>query len=151
LFGKPKILTEVISPTGAYTKKFPIEGNKIVIKPPRRGPGGAAILAEFNRDCIIPYWRGWGPFKRLHHKLLLIEGADKCVSFRFNGEMYEIEKPIWDRETAERFFKAQVIKAAGATIQKVKIPTLLYIMLFLLIVLQFITFLIVSGEVRVAL
>jgi len=150
MFGKRKILTEVISPVGCYKKKFPVEGNTIVIRRARRGPGGAAYKAEFDRDCLISYWTGWGPFKKLHQKLLLIEGADKCVSFKFKEEIGEINLPIWDRETAARFFEASVIKAAGATVQKIKIPISLYIILILVVIMQFISLIVLSGRIRFA-
>jgi len=150
MFGRRRILTEVISPVGCYKKKFPVEGNTIVIRPARRGPGGAPYKAEFDRDCLIPYWTGWGPFKKLHQKLLLIEGADKCVSFNFKRDIGEINLPIWDRETEARLFEASVIKAAGATVQKIKIPTSLSIILILLVIMQFISLLLLSGRVRIA-
>jgi hypothetical protein len=150
LFGKPKILVEIIGENGIkQRKKFPIEGNKVVIRPPRRGPGGAGYYVEFDRDCLLPYEVGFGPFKRLKHKLMLIEGADHCISFRVKDGEALVDMPVWDRWSEERLFKANVIKAAGSTIQQVKIPAIIYILLFLTFAMQFITLLVASGRIRI--
>jgi len=145
---KRKILTEVITPSGAYTKKFPVEGEYIIIKPEtRRTP---AYRAKFNRDCIIYYWRGIGPFKKLCQKLLLIEGADHCVSFKFKGNIARIEMPVWDRATEEHLFRMSVIKAAGATVHKLTLPFFAYLILAIIIFLQLLTILVASGRVEIA-
>jgi len=121
-----------------------------VIRPARRGPGGAPYKAKFDRDCIIVYWKGFGPFKKLCQKLILIEGAEECIRFRFMGKEYELNMPVFDRDAAENFFKAAVIKAAGATVQKITIPISVYIILVLVAIMQFISLLILSGRVKIA-
>ena len=152
LFGKPKILVEIIGEEGIKSrKKYPVEGNKVVIRPARRGPGGTAYKPEFDKDCLLNYWSGWGPFKRLKQKLLLIDGADRCVSFRTkpNEGVVEVEMPTFDRKTAEDLFKANVIKAAGSTLQKITVPISMYLLLGMVAVMNFIILLILTGRIRV--
>lgn len=147
MFGKPKIKVDVINESGLKTKKYPIEGNQIIIKPAKRGRGGAEYKAKFDRNCLLPYHVGFWPFKQLKQKLMVIEGADKCISFDFTDK--KATKPSWTREGLEKASQATVIKAAGATFQKLKIPALLYIALFMVAALEFLNLLILTGKVKV--
>ena len=146
---------EIIDEFGVKSKKkYPIRGNKVIIRPARKGPGGTEYAPTFDKSCILPYVVGWGPFKRLKHKLVLIDGANRCVSFRFTkdeqgNKVAMIDVPVWDRWTEEEFFKANVIKAAGSTIQKVSIPTSVYVLLALIFIMQIIGLLVASGRVRI--
>ena len=149
MFGTDKIKVEVINESGLKTKKYPIEANHIVIKAAKRGRGGAAYMASFDKYCLLPYTVGFWPFKRLKQKLLLIEGANECVSFKFTDGEAEVKKPSWTREALGRASEATVIKAAGATFQKLKMPTLLYVALFLVAGLQFFTLLVLTGKVKI--
>jgi len=146
---EPKILVEIIGEAGIKSrKKYPIEGDKILIRKGKRGRGNPAYKPSFDKNCILPYTIGWGPFKRHREKLLLIDGANDCVSFNFKNGEASVKKPLWDKETEEDLFKANVIKAAGATVQRVKIPALLYVALFLVVGMQFLTLLVASGRIR---
>jgi len=149
LFGKPKIKVDVINEAGLKTKKYPIEGNTIVIRAAKRGRGGAAYKAKYDKNCLLPYHTGFGPFKHLKQKLVLIEGADECVSFHFMEDGVQVDKPTWSRNALEKASEATVIKAAGASFQKLRIPTLLYIALFLVVGLEFLNLLVLSGRVRI--
>jgi len=149
LFGNPKIKVDVINESGLKTKKYPVEGNHIIIREGKRGRGGAGYTPSFDRDCLVPYYVGFWPFKHLKQKLMLIEGADKCVSFNFTEEKAEVDTPTWSREALEKASEATVIKAAGATFQKLKIPALLYIALFMVVGLEFLILLVLSGRVRI--
>jgi len=147
MFGKPKILVEIIGEEGIkLKKKYPIEGNTIVIQPRKtRNPG---YYPKFGRNCLLSYFVGFGPFKRLKQKLLLIEGANECVSFNFTGKTAEVDMPIWDRETEQKLFEASVIKAAGASVQRIKIPIFLYILVFMGFAIGFLNFLVATGRIR---
>ncbi|MDH7607704.1 MAG: hypothetical protein QHH12_08145 [Candidatus Bathyarchaeota archaeon] len=142
---KQKILVEIYDKTGLKkVKKCPIESDHVIIRSPRRGPGGSAYKARFNEDCIIYYTAGLWPFKRLKRKLLLKDGATECINLHADP----IELPTWDRATEEKLFEANVIKAAGATVHRIQIPALLYFLVFMGVVMQFITLLIVTGKVK---
>ena len=149
MFGKPKIKVDVINEAGLKTRKYPIEGNTIIIRAGKRGRGGAAYKAKYDKNCLLPYYTGFWPFKRLKQKLMLIEGADECVSFHFMEDGVQVDKPTWNRDALERADEASVIKAAGATFQKLKIPVLLYIALFMVVGLEFLNLLVLSGRVRI--
>lgn len=145
---KPKIKVDVINERGLKTKKYPIEGNNIIIRAAKRGRGGAAYKAEFDKNCLLPYHVGFWPFKRLKQKLVLIEGATKCVSFHFTEKGTQVDTPTWDRHSEEELFKASVIKAAGASTQKVTVPTIFYVLMFMTFAIGFINFLIATGRLR---
>lgn len=146
LFGKNKILVEIIGANGIKSrKKYPIESNKVVIRAAKRGRGNPAYTVGFDRSCILDDRKGFWIFKRLTRKLMLMEGADHCI--RFEGAT--ADKAMWDRHTEENLFNANVIKAAGATLQKITVPTLLYVMLFLIAGLEFISLLLASGRIRI--
>lgn len=141
----PKITVEILGEAGIKTsKKFPIEGNTVVIRQPRKGPGGTAYKPTFDRTCLIPYSKGIWPFKRINFKLMLKDGAKECISF-FKEPL---DIPMWDRKTEEDLFKANVIKAAGATVQKLQVPTWLGILAFLTLVFSFVGMLFASGQLR---
>lgn len=147
MFGS-KILVEIYDKTGLkQRKKFPIEGNSVLIRAGRRGPGGLAQAPTFDEDCVVYFYSGWWPFKQLKRKLLWKEGAERFINFRAEPEGFEM--PQWDRRSEEEFFKASVIKAAGATVSKLQVPALLYVLIFANIALTFIGFLVSSGRVRI--
>jgi len=147
MFGKPKILVEIIGEEGIKSKKkYVIEGNTIVIQPRKtRNPG---YYPKFDRNCLLSYFVGFGPFKRLKQKLLLIDGASECVSFNFTETRGEVDMPFWDRETEKKLFEASVIKAAGASVQRIKIPIFLYILVFMGFAIGFLNFLVATGRIR---
>jgi len=146
---KPKIKVDIINEAGLKTKKYPIEGNQIVIKAAKRGRGGAAYKAKFDKNCLLPYYVGFWPFKRLKQKLMLIEGADKCLSFHFTEEGTQVDTPTWGRIALEEASEASVIKAAGASTQKITVPIIFYILIFMTFAIGFINFLIATGRVRI--
>jgi len=146
---RPKILVEIYSPDGYLIKKgkFPIVGNgtAVEIRPPGKGPGQPAYRPKFDKDCKLTYMGGIWPFKSLKQKLMLIDGANHCIRFRKKG----VDPAVWDREAEEELFKASVIKAAGATVQKMQIPATLYVFLFILFILSLIQILIMTGRLRI--
>lgn len=143
---KPKILVEIIGPNGIKSrKKYPIEEDKVVIRQAKRGRGPPAYKASFNKDCIVPYWKGIWPFKRLKQKLILMEGSDHCVTFY---DDYGVFVPSFDRSSSEKLFQANVIKSAGSTTTKVQVPLSLYLFLGVIAVMAFVNILISTGRVR---
>lgn len=143
---KPKILVEIIGPNGIKSRKnYEIEGDQVVIRKAKRGRGPAAYKASFNKDCIVPYYKGIWPFRRLKQKLILMEGATECVNF---FDVYGTFVPTIDRSTIEKLFQANVIKSAGSTTTKVQVPLSLYLFLGFIAVLAFVNILVSTGRVR---
>lgn len=146
---KEKIKVNLITPIGRKKKKYPVEGNHIIIRPAKRGRGGGpAYKAEFDKDCVVSFDVGFGPFKFAKKELYLIEGADHCISFHFAPKGAEVNMPTWDRYSEEDLFKASVIKAAGASTQKVTVPTIFYVLMFMTFAIGFINFLMARGMLR---
>lgn len=144
--GKPTILVDIIGENGVKSsKKYPIEENSVVIREAKRGRGPAAYKPTFDKDCLIYYTVGFWKFKRLKVKLMLMESANSCV--KFVGK--RVDRPIWGRVTSEKLFEANVIKSAGASTQKLQIPMMLYVFLFVITAISFMTFLVVTGKVRI--
>jgi len=126
-----------------------MEGNEIIIKAAKRGRGGAAYKAKFDKNCLLPYYTGFWPFRQLKQKLMLIEGADECLSFHFTEEGAQVDTPTWGRNSLEKASEASVIKAAGASTQKITVPIIFYVLMFMTFAIGFINFLITTGRVRI--
>lgn len=139
---KPKILVEIVG-ASPYPKrrKCPIEGNKIILKEAREGRGGAAITAEFDNSCFIPYRSGLT--RGIKQKLIVKEGATKCVSF---GTDSSYRAPSVTIEEVFNYFKASVIMAAGRIKQEKQ--TIIYLLIGVVIILQIIGLLVSSGRIH---
>jgi len=122
-----------------YRKKCAIEGNEIVLKKGSKGRGLATISAEFDNDCVINYYVGFWPFKRLKQKVLWIEGTNKCCKVTEK----ELQK---GRLVLEKFFGAGAIKNAGSTLSKVQVPALFYLIVGGVLIMQFVNLLVMSGR-----
>jgi len=139
---EPKILVEIIGENGIKSrKKYLVEDDKVMITRGRKGRGGAGWTPTFNRDCLLPYYVGIWPFRRLKHKLMVIENHASCISFRAEG----IDKSMID---FKEYFNAGAMKNAGATLQSIKIPPFLYLMLGAVLIMGFINLLLVTGRLR---
>jgi hypothetical protein len=139
-----KILTEILSPLGSTKRVFQTEDNKIIIRPSTDKTEG--YKAGFTRECLIPYRTFFGLVQR--QKLLLIDGADECIKFKYEEDKTSIDAPIWNRKMEEKLFKANVIKAAGSISQKIEVPMLLYLAMFGCMILSVVTVLVVSGRLK---
>jgi len=98
---------------------------------------------KFSSNSLI-YFKSWG---RRFFAIDVFYQAPKAIEYHYKTK--EIEQALWDKKEETDLFKASVIKAAGATTQKVQIPTLLYVFLFLNIAISFISLLVSSGRVRI--
>lgn len=140
-----KILVEIRNESGMISRrKYPIEEDKVVIEAGRKKGKGSGYRPGFENNSILYYTTGRGPFKRLHRKLILMEGAKKCLSFK-DGKAH---KAYWDRKTERALFEAEVIKSAGATTQKIHVPPFLYILVFAGIMVSVITLIMVMRGGR---
>lgn len=143
----PKIITEIIQPNGEITRrKLPFEGNKIIIKSPKKkGIGRPAKdelgeYAEFSKDCIVIEKKFL--FKR--PKVMLMAGADRCITF-FRGD---VEVPQYDKATIRRFADDAIKKIVSSMGGKVQFPTSILILMCLMIFLMILNLLVSSGRLR---
>lgn len=117
-----------------------IEGNFLEIKKGGKGRGNISYRPSFNPSTSFIYYKGkLGGLKR---KLMLVSGAKKCIEFTKN-----VKVPSVDPETMSEYFKAHVVKSAGATTQKVDVPLILYILIGLGVFLSLLNFLASRGVV----
>jgi len=142
----PKEIVEIIGEYGIKKrKKYPVKENKVLIEPPKvKARGHSGWMPDFDKDCFLHYNVGIFPFKRLKRKLMVMDGASKCINF-YGKDAVEI--PFYDRETARKLFNAEVIKHAGATTQKVTVPIFVYILLFMALMLGIVNILVSSGRI----
>lgn len=139
---KPKILVEIVGAT-PNKRRLPIEGNKVIVKEGKPGRGGEAITAEFSNSCLIPYYAGIPPFRSMKHKLILKEGASKCVNF----DDKNTDAPTCSLADVQKFGEASVIKAAGMNKNPLNMG-MLYILIFAAIALGVLNLLVASGNIR---
>ena len=137
MFGKHKIDVEIINPKGMRKRKCIVEGNYIVIKSGKGVRGDPSLRAKFDKDCILTYRKG--PF--LRQKLVWVKGHQNCVKF-YGGK---VSLSYFD---VKGYFEAGAIKNAGATMQKIQVPTLLYMAIVAVVVLQVISLLFMTGRLR---
>lgn len=146
----PKIRTEIITMTGRILKKkLPYRQHKVIVKEARKGRGGAGYQPSFNKLCILEEDKGFWPFKKTDKKLVLIDGAEKCIEFHLDPKKTTIDIPRYDRESAEKLFEASTIKNAGMTGSKIQIPTAFYVLSILPTILIFIVLLAVTGKIAI--
>ena len=138
-----KEIVEIIGENGIKKrKKYPIEQNKVVIDKQKTKHTG--WMPEFTKHSFLYYFSGVFPFKRLKRKLMVMEGADKCIEFRGKDD---VEVPVYNKEVVKKLFEAEVIKHAGATTQKVGVPIFVYLLLFLALILGIVNILVSSGRI----
>lgn len=139
-----KIRVEVVGASPfPQIKKCPIEGNKVVLQKAREGRGGAAITADFDKSCLIPYYAGAPPFRKLKYKVVLKEGATHCVSFKDPENYVAPTLTILDVFT---YFKASVHRAAAHF--KPESKSITYVLLGVLIIIGILNVLVASGRIR---
>jgi len=142
-----KEIVEIIGENGIKKrKKYPVaeKGDKIIIEKASKGRGNAGWMPEFSKDSFLYYFSGIFPFKRLKRKLMVKDGADKCIDFYGKDG---VEVPFYDREASKKFFTANVIKSAGETTQKISIPIFVYHLLFISLMLGIVNILVSSGRI----
>lgn len=144
LFNKtPKILVEIVNGVYPRRKKCVIDGSHVIIEPGKSGRGGAAQKAEFTPNCLVPYYAGIPPFKSIKHKLILKEGATKCVSF---AKPEDYLAPTCTKSDVSHYGEATVIKLSGSL--KGENRMFVYILLGIIIILNVVGLLVASGNVR---
>jgi hypothetical protein len=137
-----QILVEFVGGAFPKKKKCVVEGNRVILRQAREGRGGAAITAEFDANCLVPYRSGLT--RGLKYKLLLTEGADKCVSFARGLA----EVPTCTKQDVSNYGNATVIKLAGSLKPPFNI-NLIYVLLIAGIILTVFSILVGSGRIHI--
>ncbi len=140
MFGKDKkLLVEILSQSESRKKKCVDKGDYVIIKQGKGVRGDPTIKAYYDKDCLIPFKSGL--FRSVKQKLIWKEGHKRCT--RFYGKNIDISKP-----DVSGFFNAGAIKNAGSTLQTIKAPTVLYLLLGFVLIMQVVNMLLMSGRLR---
>jgi hypothetical protein len=150
----PRILTEIYGPQGMRKRKLRVEGNQVIVRSSKKGRGLPDYRASFDESSIILYKKGIWPFKLLRQKVMLIDGADKCISLHYGFDAQgspqaRLDLPLYDRSAMERLAEATVIKNAGNVSAKMQIPGSFFMVSLLGLALSLITLLVVSGRLKI--
>jgi len=121
----PKLLVEIITDAGLIRKKCKVEENKVIIEKASKGRGKVGWQPSFDKNCLVPYFVGLWPLKRMKFKLVVKEGMEKCIDFF--SKKKDVEVPSLTRKEVEKLGQARILKTAGATTQKVNVPLTLYV------------------------
>jgi hypothetical protein len=140
-----KILVETINGDITRKKRYKIQGNKIIIRKWDKNKN-YGYQPTFDKGSIVLY-RSLSLF--LRRKVYLIDGADRCISFNFEGKLATADIPIWDREGEEKLFEANVVKSAGTITGKIEIPMIFYMLLLGSMMVSFLTLLVSSGRLTI--
>lgn len=137
-----KIKTDILTSTGLKTRKLKVEGNFIIVRKEKKGKT-SGYRAEFDKECLLPYRT---ILRILKQKLMLVDGAERCISFKIGKDKADIDMPVWDRQAEEKLFQANAIKASGQVTGKMDIPPMLYIVMMVGVIFSVLTLLAVSGR-----
>lgn len=145
----PRILTEIYSPQGMRRRKLRVEGNQVIVRRASKGRGSPDYRASFDESSIVLFRKGVWPFRFLRQKLMLIDGADHCISFHYEIEKGTLTMPVYDRAAMERLAEATVVKNAGNVSAKMQIPGSFFMVSMLGLVLNVVTLLVISGRLKI--
>lgn len=145
MLGRPgKIRVEIIGGAVPIRRNCPIEGTQVIVEQESKLRGGAAYLANYDNDCLVPYVTGPPLFRSVKFKLLLRYGASKCISFGKNaGDI----APSCTPGDIDRLGTATVIKLAGSL--KGENRTLIYALILVNIILTVIAVAVASGGIKI--
>jgi hypothetical protein len=130
-------------------RKLRVDGNQVIVKRSDKGRGSPDYRATFDENSIVLFRKGLWPFRLLRQKLMLIDGADHCISFHYEINKGTVDMPVYDRSAMERLAEATVVKNAGNVSAKMQVPGSFFLVSMLGIVLNVVTLLVVSGRLKV--
>lgn len=141
---KQKILVEIIGGPFPKKKKCLVDENRVILRPAKEGRGGAAITADFDNGCLVPYYTGLWPLRSIKHKLVLKEGASKCVNFI---DKDDTNAPTCTKSDVSKFGQATVIKLSGSLKPPFNV-NIIYVLLVVGLILTGISILVGTGRLR---
>jgi len=139
-----KIRVEIIGKAKTKARKCKVRGNLIVLeKETKEHP---EYTAEFTEDCLIR--EEYGRIrKKTKLKLMILKGAQKCISFASKRGQLKKDLPYLDREAIKHHFHKEVMHKQGTVHTKLDVPMVLYVMVFIAIAVGFVNILMSSGRV----
>ena len=142
----PKIPVEIVGKAFTKLKNCEIRGKLVVLK--KETKEHPEYAAEFDESCILT--REFGRIRKTYQRrLMIIEGAKKCISFASKRGVLDNAPPGLDFAAIQSHFDAEVAKKQGQVHTKLDVPTSLYIFLVVIMILQFISMIMNSGRIQV--
>lgn len=126
---KPKIMVEIIYKNlDIIKKKCKITENKVQIRKGRRGHGGIAWNPIFTKESILEVKsRFLLFFKRTQKKLMVLDGAEKCLEFNEkNVDLHGL-----NRQSLEELANLEVIRRSGQVRIKHELPFIFWLLVAL--------------------
>jgi hypothetical protein len=123
-------------------KKYPIDGDRVIIKKGAKGFGGKEWAPRFTPGCITFKEVGLPHRKHLVQMLMVKYGVDDCIDFSKNP----VEIPTWDKHQLDKASEAHVLKLAGNVEVKAQVPIVFYISLIISLITLGLLF--VSGRIH---
>ena len=121
-------------------KMCEVRGKYVIIQKRNATKRIPEYKASFTNQCLIPYKKG---LLSKDFKLMVKEGAGRCINFYPKTRVYET-----DKTEIERLFRANVLEKAGVVSHKVEIPMLFWLVMVALFVIGLLNLLATSGTVR---
>lgn len=116
--------------------------NKVVMKMPKDKNTGWSFT--FNNKSLMYKSALFGAKK--YFAVEVFPDATKAIEF--DTETSTTTMPHWDKATEEKLFEAKVIKAAGETGQKLKVPMAIYLLILVNIGVSVFILLMASGRIK---
>ena len=145
MFGKPKILVEIVHKNGDSTfKEALIEENRVIIQKGKRGRGGIEWAPTFHKGCKLePKKRFLFFFTRKQPKrLMVLEGSQKCIDFEAEPDP---ELNGLGFRDLEKLSDLEVIKRSGQVKIKHELPLVFWILVLVGVANLVFQFLIMRG------
>ena len=120
--------------SGKYAK----EKGHIILRKGSKGRGPKGWIVQI-KDSYI-YYKTWFGLK-IARKLMIVQDADDFIKI-------EKGKAELSRFDVENAFKANVLKNAGHTLQSLKVPMMLYLILGFILIMGIMQLLVMSGRLR---
>lgn len=143
-----KMQVEIISEAGAMRKRYPFEGNRIIIQKWDKNKHGG-YMPTFTPSSVKLYKSGIWPFRSLKRRVYLMKDASACIDFTFLDEQDKAIMPTVTRGDIAKVFKMEVFRAAGTITNKLQVPTMLYILSIIPTMFCLIILLVITGRLRI--
>jgi len=143
-----KMQVETISEAGAIKKRYPFDGNRIIIQKWDKNKHGG-YMPTFTPSSVKLYKSGIWPFRSLKRKVYLMKDANACIDFAFLDNQDKATMPTVTRADIIKIFKMEVFRAAGAITNKLQVPTMLYILSIMPTMFCVIILLVITGRLKI--
>jgi len=122
------------------SKKYSKTKGQIILRKGSKGRGPKGWIVPI-KDSYV-YYKTWFGLK-LARKLMIVQGNDDFIKF-MKGKEAELS-----RFQVDKLFEANVLKNAGHTLQSLKVPFMLYMVLGFILVMGIMQLLVMSGRLRI--